>query len=205
MQRFRYLTRQGNIVTSTDVDLILREDNCLLVVNRGSILSPKPVFARREQGIVIEKEQEVELADLPMLLFEHKYLPIYYIGFTKNFITKLQRDIKKVEDSYEESLESEEGMYNDFLRDLKRNREKWLLRQANVDKIRESFKKNLKNNSISYIPEEKELELPKIPKTNVLDINDIIDQEFSSYNQDYNEQDNYIDEFDFMPVKKVKK
>lgn len=205
MQRFRYLTRQGNIVTSTDVDLILREDNCLLVVNRGSILSPKPVFARREQGIVIEKEQEVELADLPMLLFEHKYLPIYYIGFTKNFITKLQRDIKKVEDSYEESLESEEGMYNDFLRDLKRNREKWLLRQANVDKIRESFKKNLKNNSISYIPEEKEIELPKIPKTNVLDINDIIDQEFSSYNQDYNEQDNYIDEFDFMPVKKVKK
>ena len=205
MQRFRYLTRQGNIVTSTDVDLILREDNCLLVVNRGSMLSPKPVFARREQGIVIEKEQEVELADLPMLLFEHKYLPIYYIGFTKNFITKLQRDIKKVEDSYEESLESEEGMYNDFLRDLKRNREKWLLRQANVDKIRESFKKNLKNNSISYIPEEKEIELPKIPKTNVLDINDIIDQEFSSYNQDYNEQDNYIDEFDFMPVKKVKK
>ena len=205
MQRFRYLTRQGNIVTSTDVDLILREDNCLLVVNRGSMLSPKPVFARREQGIVIEKEQEVELADLPMLLFEHKYLPIYYIGFTKNFITNLQRDIKKVEDSYEESLESEEGMYNDFLRDLKRNREKWLLRQANVDKIRESFKKNLKNNSISYIPEEKEIELPKIPKTNVLDINDIIDQEFSSYNQDYNEQDNYIDELDFMPVKKVKK
>ena len=205
MQRFRYLTRQGNIVTSTDVDLILREDNCLLVVNRGTILSPKPVFARREQGIVIEKEQEVELADLPMLLFEHKYLPIYYIGFTKSFITKLQKDIKKVEINCEESLESEEGVYNDFLRDLKRNREKWLLRQANVDKIRESFEKNLKNNSISYIPEEKEIELPRIPKSNVLDINDIIDQEFSSYNQDFNEQDNYIDEFDFMPVKKVKK
>lgn len=202
MQRFRYLTRQGNIVTSTDVDLILREDNCLLVVNRGSVLSPRPVFARREQGIVIEKEQEVELADLPNLLFEHKYLPIYYIGFTKGFISKLQKSIKEVEANYEDSLDSEEGLYNDFLRDLKRNREKWLLRQANVDKIRESFEKNIKNKSISFIDEPKEeVSIAK----NIMDINDIIDQEFSSYNQELTEEDNYIDEFDFMPVKKVKK
>ena len=60
MQRFRYITRNGNLVTSTDIDLILKEENCLLVVNRGTMLSPKPVFARREQGFVIEKEQEIE-------------------------------------------------------------------------------------------------------------------------------------------------
>ena len=211
MQRFRYLTRQGNIVTSTDVDLILREDNCLLVVNRGSMLNPKPVFARREQGIVIEKEQEVELDSLPNLLFEYKYLPIYYIGFTKGFVLKLQKGVREVEANYEESLESEEGLYNDFLRDLKRNREKWLLRQANVDKIRESFEKNLKNNSISYIDEKKEDNLDSIinrikkNEKNILDINDIIDQEFSSYNQELTIEENSIDELDFIPVKKVKK
>ena len=200
MQRFRYLTRMGNIVTSTDVDLILREDNCLLVVNRGSILNPKPVFARREQGIVIEKEQEVDLTDLPMLLFEHKYLPIYYIGFTKNYIAKLQKNIKQVEIDYEKSKESEEGLYNDFLKDLKRNRERWLLRQANVDKIRESFDNNIKNNFISFVDDNNK---KSSDKNNIMDINDIIDQEFSSYNQEVKD-DNLIDEFDFMPIKKIK-
>ena len=201
MQRFRYLTRQGNIVTSTDVDLILREDNCLLVVNRGSVLSPRPVFARREQGIVIEKEQEVDIKDLPNLLFDHKYLPIYYIGFTKSYISRLQKSIKKIEEEYEESKNSEEGQYNDFLKDLKRNRERWLLRQANVDKIREDFESNIKSNNISYIDENKKV---NIYDKQLMDINDILDQEISSYD-DYDVSDNTINELDFIPVKKVKK
>lgn len=198
MQRFRYLTRQGNLVTSTDIDLILREENCMLVVNRGTILNPKPVFARREQGLVIEKEQEVDIKDLPNLLFDHKYLPIYYIGFTKSYISKLQKNIKKIEKDYEESKNSEEGLYNDFLKDLKRNRERWLLRQANVDKIREDFESNIKSHNISYIDESKKI--PVYDK-NLLDINDIIDHEFSSYDLPSTE----INELDFIPVKKVKK
>ncbi len=201
MQRFRYLTRQGNLVTSTDLDLILKEDNCMLVVNRGSILNPKPVFARREQGLVIEKEQEIDIKDLPNLLFDHKYLPIYYIGFTKSYISRLQKSIKKIEEEYEESKNSEEGQYNDFLKDLKRNRERWLLRQANVDKIREDFESNIKSNNISYIDENKKV---NIYDKQLMDINDIIDQEFSSYD-DYDVSDNTINELDFIPVKKVKK
>ena len=201
MQRFRYLTRQGNLVTSTDLDLILKEDNCMLVVNRGSILNPKPVFARREQGLVIEKEQEIDIKDLPNLLFDHKYLPIYYIGFTKSYISRLQKSIKKIEEEYEESKNSEEGQYNDFLKDLKRNRERWLLRQANVDKIREDFESNIKSNNISYIDENKKV---NIYDKQLMDINDIIDQEFSSYD-DYDVSDNTINELNFIPVKKVKK
>ena len=201
MQRFRYLTRQGNLVTSTDLDLILKEDNCMLVVNRGSILNPKPVFARREQGLVIEKEQEIDIKDLPNLLFDHKYLPIYYIGFTKSYISRLQKSIKKIEEEYEESKNSEEGQYNDFLKDLKRNRERWLLRQANVDKIREDFESNIKSNNISYIDENKKV---NIYDKQLMDINDILDQEISSYD-DYDVSDNTINELDFIPVKKVKK
>lgn len=199
MQRFRYLTRNGNLVTSTDIDLILKEENCLLVVNRGTMLNPKPVFARREQGFVIEKEQEVEPKDLPSLLFNFNYLPIYYIGFTKSYISKLQKNIKKIEKEYENNKNSEEGQYNDFLKDLKRNRERWLLRQANVDKIREDFEKNIKSNNISYIDNDKKLNIYDKP---VMDINDIIDQEFSSYSQTTEET---IDELEFIPVKKVKK
>ena len=201
MQRFRYLTRQGNLVTSTDLDLILKEDNCMLVVNRGSILNPKPVFARREQGLVIEKEQEIDIKDLPNLLFDHNYLPIYYIGFTKSYISRLQKSIKKIEEEYEESKNSEEGQYNDFLKDLKRNRERWLLRQANVDKIREDFESNIKSNNISYIDENKKV---NIYDKQLMDINDILDQEISSYD-DYDVSDNTINELDFIPVKKVKK
>ena len=92
MQRFRYLTRMGNIITSTDIDLILKEDNCLLIVNRGSILNPKPVFARREQGFIIEKEQPVKVSDLPSLIYDFSYLPTYYMGFSKLSISRLQNN-----------------------------------------------------------------------------------------------------------------
>ena len=79
MQRFRYLTRRGDIVTSTDVDIILKEDNCLLIVNKGSFFNPKLVYARREQGIVIEKEQPIEtkyLACSVLIFSTHIYVPI---------------------------------------------------------------------------------------------------------------------------------
>ena len=105
-----------------------------------------------------------------------------------------------VEIDYEKSKESEEGLYNDFLKDLKRNRERWLLRQANVDKIRESFDNNIKNNFISFVDDNNK---KSSDKNNIMDINDIIDQEFSSYNQEVKD-DNLIDEFDFMPIKKIK-
>lgn len=195
MQRFRYLTRMGNIVTSTDVDLILKEDNCLLVVNRGSMLNPKPSFARREQGLVIEKEQPIDNDDLPILLFDHKYLPTYYVGFTKNYISRLQRNVKALENKREEEKTSEEGMYNEFMRDLRKSRERWLIRQANVERVRESFEKNLRNNKISLIPVE--------TKNNKIDINDVIEKSFSLEEQC--EEPDLIDESEFIPVKKIKK
>ena len=155
---------------------------------------------RQTEGIPARK-QEIDIKDLPNLLFDHKYLPIYYIGFTKSYISRLQKSIKKIEEEYEESKNSEEGQYNDFLKDLKRNRERWLLRQANVDKIREDFESNIKSNNISYIDENKKV---NIYDKQLMDINDIIDQEFSSYD-DYDVSDNTINELDFIPVKKVKK
>lgn len=199
MQRFRYITRNGNLVTSTDIDLILKEENCLLVVNRGTMLSPKPVFARREQGFVIEKEQEIDPKELPNLLFNFNYLPIYYIGFSKSYISKLQKSTKKIEKEYENNKNSEEGQYNDFLKDLKRNRERWLLRQANVDKVREDFEKNIRKNNISYIDKSKKVNIYDKP---IMDIEDVIDQEFNSYSLD---SELTINELEFVPVKKVKK
>lgn len=195
MQRFRYITRMGNIVTSTDADLILREDNCLLVVNRGSMLNPKPSFARREQGLVIEKEQPIENNDLPILLCDHKYLPTYYVGFTKNYISRLHKNVKALEEKYEEEKTSEEGMYNEFMRDLRKSRERWLIRQANVERVRESFENNLRNNKISLIQTD--------TRENNIDINDVIDQSFELEDQCL--ETDLIDESEFIPVKKVKK
>jgi len=102
MQRFRYFTRIGDIETSTDVDIILKEDNCLLLVNRGNFFVPRIVYARKEQGIVIEKEQEIELKYLPDLLFEFDYLPVYYMGFSKGNMTKLRKDVNELKSKYEE-------------------------------------------------------------------------------------------------------
>ena len=196
MQRFRYLTRQGNIVTSQDVDLILREDNCLLVVNRGSMINPKPSFARRELGMVIEKEQPVDVKDLPNLLFDYDYLPTYYIGFSKNYISKLQKNLKKITEDYENNKDSEEGMYNEFMRDLKKSRERWLIREANTERVRANFESNIKSNKLAYIDEQ--------PKPSIkVDINEVIDKSFENDQKEI--EPDYFDESAFVPVKKVKK
>ncbi len=196
MQRFRYLTRKGNIVTSTDFDLILREENCLLIVNRGSMINPKPSFARRELGLVIEKEQPVDANDLPNVIFDYNYLPTYYVGFSKNYISRLQKNVKKIAEDYESKKTSEEGMYNEFMRDLKKSRERWLIREANTERVREKFEQNIKDNKIAYIKEE-----PK-PVIHQMDINEVIDNSFSEYNQ---LEAIPFDESEFVPVKKVKK
>ena len=193
MQRFRYLTRQGNIVTSQDVDLILREDNCLLIVNRGSMINPKPSFARRELGMVIEKEQPIDIKDLPNILFDYNYLPTYYIGFSKNYISKLQKNLKKITEEYENNKNSEEGMYNEFMRDLKKSRDRWLIREANTERVRANFENNIKSNKLAYIDESS---TPNIK----LDINEVIDK---SYEKELDPD--YFDESAFVPVKKVKK
>ncbi len=193
MQRFRYLTRQGNIVTSQDVDLILREDNCLLIVNRGSMINPKPSFARRELGMVIEKEQPIDIKDLPNILFDYNYLPAYYIGFSKNYISKLQKNLKKITEEYENNKDSEEGMYNEFMRDLKKSRDRWLIREANTERVRANFENNIKSNKLAYIDESS---TPNIK----LDINEVIDK---SYEKELDPD--YFDESAFVPVKKVKK
>ena len=123
MQKFRYFTRMDDIVTSIDVDIILKEDSCLLLVNKGGFLVPRIVYARREQGLVIEKEQPIELKNLPELLYEYSYLPVYYIGFSKSNMRKLKRDVSNIERRHEEFKGSEAEINNDYLRDLKRNRE----------------------------------------------------------------------------------
>ena len=155
MQKFRYFTRMDDIVTSIDVDIILKEDSCLIIVNKGGFLIPKIVYARREQGLVIEKEQPIELKNLPELLYEYSYLPVYYIGFSKGNMRKLKKDVSNIERKHEEIKGSEQEINSDYLRDLKRNRERWLLRQANVDKVREDFEKNIRKNNISYIDKSK--------------------------------------------------
>ena len=192
MQRFRYLTRMGNIVTSSDVDLILNEDNCLLIVNRGSMINPKPVFARREQGFIIEKEQPVKVSDLPNLIYDFNYLPTYYIGFSKLSISRIQKNKKQLEANRINNRSSEEVIFDDFVRDLKRKREKWLLKQANVDKVKGEFLDNIKKNNLVYLDKEKKQ-----------DINDVIDNSFMDF--EHKEQEKMLDEFNFMPVKKVKK
>ncbi len=194
MQRFRYFTRIGDIETSSDVDIILKEDNCLLLVNRGNFFVPHIVYARKEQGIVIEKEQFIELKHLADLLFEYSYLPVYYMGFSKGNMNKLKKDVNVLKANYEKSKDSDEGQYNDYLKDLKRNREKWLLRQASVDKVRNSFEHNIKSNNISYIPKEDKR-----------DINDIIDQALGKIEeQRVDSKPKEIDELEFIPKKKVK-
>ena len=194
MQRFRYFTRIGDIETSSDVDIILKEDNCLLLVNRGNFFVPHIVYARKEQGIVIEKEQFIELKHLADLLFEYSYLPVYYMGFSKGNMNKLKKDVNVLKANYEKSKDSDEGQYNDYLKDLKRNREKWLLRQASVDKVRNSFEHNIKSNNISYIPKEDKR-----------DINDIIDQALGKIEeQRVDSKPKEIDELEFVPKKKVK-
>jgi hypothetical protein len=193
MQKFRYFTRMDDIVTSIDVDIILKEDSCLLLVNKGGFLVPRIVYARREQGLVIEKEQPIELKNLPELLYEYSYLPVYYIGFSKSNMRKLKRDVSNIERRHEEFKGSEAEINNDYLRDLKRNREKWLIRQANVDKVRNSFEKNIMNNNLSYIEKSNE--------PNVMDINDIIDSAIPNVTA----QDTLpFDEMDFIPKKKMK-
>jgi hypothetical protein len=194
MQRFRYFTRIGDIETSSDVDIILKEDNCLLLVNRGNFFVPHIVYARKEQGIVIEKEQFIELKHLADLLFEYSYLPVYYMGFSKGNMNKLKKDVNVLKANYEKSKDSDEGQYNDYLKDLKRNREKWLLRQASVDKVRNSFEHNIKSNNISYITKEEKR-----------DINDIIDQALGKIEeQRVDSKPKEIDELEFVPKKKVK-
>ena len=194
MQRFRYFTRIGDIETSSDVDIILKEDNCLLLVNRGNFFVPHIVYARKEQGIVIEKEQFIELKHLADLLFEYSYLPVYYMGFSKGNMNKLKKDVNVLKANYEKSKDSDEGQYNDYLKDLKRNREKWLLRQASVDKVRNSFEHNIKSNNISYIHKEDKR-----------DINDIIDQALGKIEeQRVDSKPKEIDELEFVPKKKVK-
>ncbi|MBP5684451.1 MAG: hypothetical protein J6X02_04260 [Bacilli bacterium] len=195
MQKFRYFTRMDDIVTSIDVDIILKEDSCLLLVNKGGFLTPKIVYARREQGLVIEKEQPIELKYIPDLLYEYSYLPVYYIGFSKSNMRKFKKDVNNLYQRHEEAKDSEEGMYNDFLRDLKRNREKWLLRQANVDKVRNSFENNIKNNNLSFIDKKEE--------NQVVDINDIIDKALSN-SVGSETTPSTIDEMDFIPKKKMK-
>lgn len=192
MQKFRYFTRMDDIVTSIDVDIILKEDSCLLLVNKGGFLVPRIVYARREQGLVIEKEQPIELKNLPELLYEYSYLPVYYIGFSKGNMRKLKKDVSNIERRHEEFKDSEAEINSDYLRDLKRNREKWLIRQANVDKVRNSFEKNLMNNNLSYIDKSNE--------TNVMDINDVIDKAIPVIPQDTLP----FDEMDFVPKKKMK-
>ena len=193
MQKFRYFTRMDDIVTSIDVDIILKEDSCLLLVNKGGFLVPRIVYARREQGLVIEKEQPIELKNLPELLYEYSYLPVYYIGFSKSNMRKLKRDVSNIERRHEEFKGSEAEINNDYLRDLKRNREKWLIRQANVDKVRNSFEKNIMNNNLSYIEKSNE--------PNVMDINDVIDSAIPNVTA----QDTLpFDEMDFIPKKKMK-
>jgi len=192
MQKFRYFTRMDDIVTSIDVDIILKEDSCLLLVNKGGFLVPRIVYARREQGLVIEKEQPIELKNLPELLYEYSYLPVYYIGFSKSNMRKLKRDVSNIERRHEEFKGSEAEINNDYLRDLKRNREKWLIRQANVDKVRNSFEKNIMNNNLSYIEKSNE--------PNVMDINDIIDSAIPGTQKDTLP----FDEMDFIPKKKMK-
>ncbi len=191
MQRFRYLTRMGNIITSTDIDLILKEDNCLLIVNRGSILNPKPVFARREQGFIIEKEQPVKVSDLPSLLYDFSYLPTYYMGFSKLSISRLQNKIKNIKVNHENNKSTEEVIFDDFVRDLKRKREKWLLKQANVDKLRNKFEDNIDGSIVNNETNKR------------VDINDIIDNSFLDF--EVKEQEKLLDEFNYLPVKKVKK
>jgi len=191
MQRFRYLTRMGNIITSTDIDLILKEDNCLLIVNRGSILNPKPVFARREQGFIIEKEQPVKVSDLPNLIYDFSYLPTYYMGFSKLSISRLQNKIKNIKVNHENNKSTEEVIFDDFVRDLKRKREKWLLKQANVDKLRNKFEDNIDGSIVNNETNKR------------VDINDIIDNSFLDF--EVKEQEKLLDEFNYLPVKKVKK
>ena len=191
MQRFRYLTRMGNIITSTDIDLILKEDNCLLIVNRGSILNPKPVFARREQGFIIEKEQPVKVSDLPSLIYDFSYLPTYYMGFSKLSISRLQNKIKNIKVNHENNKSTEEVIFDDFVRDLKRKREKWLLKQANVDKLRNKFEDNIDGSIVNNETNKR------------VDINDIIDNSFLDF--EVKEQEKLLDEFNYLPVKKVKK
>ena len=191
MQRFRYLTRMGNIITSTDIDLILKEDNCLLIVNRGSILNPKPVFARREQGFIIEKEQPVKVSDLPSLIYDFSYLPTYYMGFSKLSISRLQNKIKNIKVNHENNKSTEEVIFDDFVRDLKRKREKWLLKQANVDKLRNKFEDNIDGSIVNSETNKR------------VDINDIIDNSFLDF--EVKEQEKLLDEFNYLPVKKVKK
>ena len=191
MQRFRYLTRMGNIITSTDIDLILKEDNCLLIVNRGSILNPKPVFARREQGFIIEKEQPVKVSDLPSLIYDFSYLPTYYMGFSKLSISRLQNKIKNIKVNHENNKSTEEVIFDDFVRDLKRKREKWLLKQANVDKLRNKFEDNINGSIVNNETNKR------------VDINDIIDNSFLDF--EVKEQEKLLDEFNYLPVKKVKK
>ena len=191
MQRFRYLTRMGNIITSTDIDLILKEDNCLLIVNRGSILNPKPVFARREQGFIIEKEQPVKVSDLPNLIYDFSYLPTYYMGFSKLSISRLQNKIKNIKVNHENNKSTEEVIFDDFVRDLKRKREKWLLKQANVDKLRNKFEDNINGSIVNNETNKR------------VDINDIIDNSFLDF--EVKEQEKLLDEFNYLPVKKVKK
>ena len=191
MQRFRYLTRMGNIITSTDIDLILKEDNCLLIVNRGSILNPKPVFARREQGFIIEKEQPVKVSDLPSLIYDFSYLPTYYMGFSKLSISRLQNKIKNIKVNHENNKSTEEVIFDDFVRDLKWKREKWLLKQANVDKLRNKFEDNIDGSIVNNETNKR------------VDINDIIDNSFLDF--EVKEQEKLLDEFNYLPVKKVKK
>lgn len=191
MQRFRYLTRMGNIITSTDIDLILKEDNCLLIVNRGSIINPKPVFARREQGFIIEKEQPVKVSDLPNLIYDFSYLPTYYMGFSKLSISRLQNKIKNIKVNHENNKSTEEVIFDDFVRDLKRKREKWLLKQANVDKLRNKFEDNINGSIVNNETNKR------------VDINDIIDNSFLDF--EVKEQEKLLDEFNYLPVKKVKK
>ena len=195
MQRFRYFTRIGDIETSTDVDIILKEENCLLLVNRGNFFVPRIVYARKEQGIVIEKEQDIELKYLPDLLFEYDYLPVYYMGFSKGNMNKLKKDVSELKKEYEDNKSSEEGLYNDLLKDLKRNREKWLIRQANIDKVKNSFERNIKSNNLSLIEQDSARQ----------DLNDIIDKALSKVEE--KRVDNNLpifDELEYMPKKKIK-
>ena len=187
MPKFRYFTRTGEIVSSSDVDIILKEDNGLLIANKGGFFTPKLYYARREQGLIIEKNQEISLKDLPNLLVEYEYLPVYYIGFSKSNMLRLQKAVSKIKRLREQQEDSIDERYNDFIRDLKHKRELWLIKEASVNKSQISFDSKLENKSIVLIDKDD-------------DINDIIDSALS--NPSLKNKESFDD--DLIPIKKKK-